>query len=128
MVAGKSDADPVETIMRWADELTQMTESGTWILDAAFPEELGIAYEWQPALFIFALGHFISGGKVPAELKKLPASDLALLREALMGSSWRPLLVPLSLKRAKASPSPSHSPSKGKGSGVKKSVRSKPRR
>lgn len=128
MVAGKSDADPFETIMRWADELTQMTESGTWILDAAFPEELGIADEWQPALFLSALGHFISGGKVPAELKKLSVSDLAILREALMGSSWRPLLVPLSLKGAKASPSPSHSPSKGKGSGVIKSVRSKPRR
>jgi len=128
MVARKSDADPIETIMRWADELTQMTESGTWILDAAFPEELGISDEEQPALFLSALSHFISGCKVPVELKTLLASDLALLRKLFIRSSWRPLLGPPSIKRAKVSPSPSLSPSKRESAGVKKSVNSKPRR
>jgi len=126
MVARKSDADPIGTIMRWADELTQMTETGTWILDAAFPEELGISDEEQPALFLSALSHFISGCKVPVELKTLSASDLALLRKVFIRSSWRPLLGPPSIKRSKVSPS--LSPSKRESTGVKKSVNSKPRR
>jgi|GEM_PF-185419 len=127
MVAGKSDADPVETIMRWADELTQMTESVAWILDAAFPEELGFADEEQSTLFLSALSHFIGGGKVPAELKNLSASDLALLREALIRSSWRPLLSPLELKRGKVSPAPSHSRSKSADRGAKKAKAQRPR-
>ena len=102
MVSVKSDADPLETILRWAEELTHMTESGTWILDAGFPEELGIANEEQPSLFLAALSHFIAGGKAAAELKSLSVSDLALLRETFARSSWRALLPPL---RGKTIPS-----------------------
>jgi hypothetical protein len=104
MVSRKSDGDSLETIMRWAEELMQLTESGTWFLDAGFPEELGIAEEEQPGLFLSALSHFISGGKAAADLKRLSASDLALLRETFARSSWRSLLHPLQGK---------NSPSKG---------------
>lgn len=120
MVAGKSDAAPIETIMRWANELTQMTESGTWILDAAFPDELDIPYEEQPGLFLTALNHFISGGKVPPELKMLSASNLGVLHKAFLLSSWRQLLLPLSLKRDKVSPSPSPSRAKRVASDLEK--------
>ena len=107
MVSRKSDGDSLETIMRWAEELMQLTESGTWFLDAGFPEELGIAEEEQPVLFLSALSHFISGGKAAAELRRLSTSDLALLREAFARSSWRSLLHPLQGKHEKSSPSAS---------------------
>ena len=115
MVSRKSDGDSLETIMRWAEELMQLTESGTWILDAGFPEELGIAEEDQPVLFLSALSHFITRGKAPAELKRLSAKDLALLRETFARSSWSSLLLPLQGK---------NSPSKGS-SKVKKTAGSK---
>lgn len=98
MVSRKSDGNSLQMILRWADELMQMTESGTWILDAGFPEELGIPEEEQPVIFHSALNFFIGGGKVPTELKKLSASDLALLRESFVNSSWRSLLLPLQRK------------------------------
>jgi hypothetical protein len=100
MVSRKSDGDSLETIMRWAEELMQVTESGTWILDAGFPEELGIAEEEQPVLFLTALNHFVSGGKASAELKRLSASDLTLLRETFDCSSWSSLLLPLQGKNS----------------------------
>jgi hypothetical protein len=115
MVSRKSDGDSLETIMRWAEELMQLTESGTWILDAGFPEELGIAEEEQPVLFLTALNHFIRGGKAVAELKRLSARDLALLKETFARSSWSSLLLPLQGK---------NSPSKGS-SRVKKTAGSK---
>jgi len=115
MVSLKSDGDSLETIRRWAEELMQLTESGTWILDAGFPEELGIAEEEQPVLFLTALNHFIRGGKAVAELKRLSARDLALLKETFARSSWSSLLLPLQGKNP---------PSKGS-SKVKKTAGSK---
>lgn len=85
---------PVETVLRWAEELGAETDGGIAILDAGFPESVEIAEEDQPDLFMAALRHFIEGGKkVPAALRALPPAQLKQLREAFAASSLRVLVV-----------------------------------
>ncbi len=85
---------PVETILRWAEELMDATDEGTAILDAVFPEVLDIAPEDQPELFLAALRHFVSGSKKPApSLRPLAAAGLKEVRAALAASSLRILVA-----------------------------------
>ena len=93
MVRRKIPGDPLDAILRWSEELIQVSESGVWILDAAFPEELELDEEAQPGIYLIALEYFIRGGKIPKELKKLSNVDLTLLRESFLRSSWRVLLA-----------------------------------
>jgi len=75
-------------VLRWSEELGEQTDYGIAILDAGFPEELGIEIEDQPDLFIGALRHFISGGKkVPPALRSLSAAEVKQLRSAFEASS-----------------------------------------
>ena len=53
------DEPPLETILRWAEELLEETYYGVAILDAVFPEALEIDLEEQPAILIAALRRFI---------------------------------------------------------------------
>lgn len=92
MVEQKIPGDPLETILRWAEELLQVNESGVWILDANFPEELEIDDEEQPGIFLSAIRYFISAGKIPKELKKLSKKDLLTLRESFLRSSLKLLI------------------------------------
>ncbi|MEO6052742.1 MAG: hypothetical protein ABIP97_01900 [Chthoniobacterales bacterium] len=78
--------DPVETIVRWAGELLEISDEGTAILDARFPEMLDIPIEEQPDIFLAALRHFIKGGKVPTGLSTAARSTLhAVLVESSLG-------------------------------------------
>jgi hypothetical protein len=99
-IAQRHDGDPIGTILRWAEELTQLTESGTWILDARFPRDLEYDEEDQPALFLAALSFFLKGGKAPKELHGMSAGELKALRDAFATSSWRALLAPPPKRRA----------------------------
>jgi hypothetical protein len=82
------ETKPVETILRWAEELAEASDFGVAILDAYFPDGIKVPSERQPALFLAALRHFLEGGKkVPAALRALPASQLKRLRAALAESS-----------------------------------------
>ena len=92
MMAQKIPTDPLDTLLRWAAELMQVTESGVWILDASFPEELDIVEEAQPGIYLSALQYLLRGGKVPKELKSLSNEDLHLLKESFVNSSWKVLL------------------------------------
>ena len=47
LVSQRYPGAPIDTIMRWAEELSETSDSGTWILDAEFPEELAIPMEKQ---------------------------------------------------------------------------------
>ncbi len=80
---------PIETVLRWAEELGEATDFGTAILDACFPEEFEIASEEQPDLFIAALRHFLSGGKKPPALT---AAQVKQLRAVFAASSLRVLV------------------------------------
>lgn len=85
---------PVETVLRWAEELGETSDFGTAILDACFPETLEIASEEQPELFTAALRHFMEGKKkVPAALSALSAAELEELRAVFAESSLRVLVV-----------------------------------
>lgn len=39
MVAARFPGDPVTTVLAWAEELSESSEAGTWILDAKYPAE-----------------------------------------------------------------------------------------
>lgn len=83
--------EPVDTIMRWAEELSEASEMGTSILDAEFPEGTEIAEEAQAEMFFGALRCFLSG-EDPAEKLKISKEDAEALREALEESSLRALV------------------------------------
>ena len=93
MVGKRFPGKAMETVLRWADELIQFTESGIWILDARFPEEIGMDEEEKPLLYLTALKHFLTGGTVPKSLKPLGKKNLELLRRSFLKSSWRVLLA-----------------------------------
>ncbi|MEI6323351.1 MAG: hypothetical protein WCP60_09635 [bacterium] len=93
MVGKRFPGDPVDTVLRWAGELIQFADSGIWILDAQFPEEIETDEEDKPLLYLTALAHFMTGGTIPKELKPLGKKNLALLRQSFQKSSWRVLLA-----------------------------------
>jgi len=85
---------PAETVLRWAAELTELSEFGIAILDANFPETLEIAIKRQPEIFMAALRHFLAGGKkVPAALRALSAAEVKQLRAVFAASSLRAVVV-----------------------------------
>lgn len=85
---------PVDTVMRWAEELTEVSEEGCAIVDAVFPEVLDIAPEDQSELFTASLRHFLLGQKkVPAALKPLGAEGLKDVRAAFAASCLRVLVA-----------------------------------
>jgi len=88
LVAKRHGKKPGETVMRWAEELTEASEEGTWILDAAFPGNLGVPEDEQPVVFLAALQYFVCGGKAP-----LPEKTLKAIREAFARSSLRALVA-----------------------------------
>jgi len=91
MVRQRYPGDSLETVLRWAEELSGMSVQGTWILDAQFPAGTEVDVEQECELFLSALCYFIKGGKIPTALKK-SAAILPVLRKAFECSSWRTLL------------------------------------
>jgi hypothetical protein len=87
------DADPAETVLRWAEELAEVSEFGMAILDARFPESWHCPVERQFELFIPAMRHFVKGGKrVPMALRALSAAKLKQLHAAFAASTLRVLV------------------------------------
>jgi hypothetical protein len=71
----------VAVVLRWVEELTEMSDEGVTILDASFPESLEIESDAQPKVFLAAFGHFMKRGKkLPRVLRDLPAVDFKQLR------------------------------------------------
>lgn len=86
-----TEAPPIETILRWAEELLEETYSGVAILDAVFPEELEIDAEEQPAIFLAAFHRFIEpAAKLPKGLSK---KILSSIQNTFGKSSLRVLLA-----------------------------------
>ncbi len=81
MVAQRFPGMPAETILRWAGELAESSESGTWLLDAEFPGE-------PPEVVLAALRHLLGAGAAT-----LSARQLKTLRTGFAGSSLRALLT-----------------------------------
>ena len=83
LVAQRFPGAAVETILRWAEELSNVSKVETWILDAEFPPEIAVANGKRLELFLAALRHFLEGAEASAPVRKLSSSDLALIRASL---------------------------------------------
>ena len=91
MVGLRYGGAPFDMILQWAEELMQVTESGTWMIDAEFPDETGIVQDDQPEVFLEALRYFLNAENPPANIS---SGDLEVLRKAFERSSWRALVKP----------------------------------
>jgi hypothetical protein len=85
LVAGRFPGDPVTTVLNWAEELSESSEAGTWILDAKYPEEDEDEGSEAPLdRFLATLTRCLKG-----EVKATDAGR----REALAQSSLRALVA-----------------------------------
>jgi hypothetical protein len=85
---------PRATILRWFEELMEVSDIGVAILDASFPEALEVEIESQPELFVSAFRHFLQRDKkLPAALRDLPAADIKTLRTIFAESTLGLLTV-----------------------------------
>ncbi len=85
LVAGRFPGDPVRTVLAWAEELSESSDSGTWILDAEYPaEEVDQGSEAPLDRFLGTLERCLKGEAEPTD---------AARREALAQSSLRALVA-----------------------------------
>jgi hypothetical protein len=79
---------PVAVVLRWAEELMEMSDTGVTILDASFPETLEVESEAQPDLFLAAFRYFFKRDKqLPPVMRGLTARDVNELRGAFAESA-----------------------------------------
>ncbi len=81
LVRQRFPGDPVQTILRWSEELCEEHEDGVALLDAEFPGT-------DAGQLLAALRHFLRGGPAPA-----PPAGMKRLRRACVASSLRALLA-----------------------------------
>lgn len=87
------DEAPAATVLRWVEELTEVSDEGVTILDASFPETLEVESEAQPELFLSAFRYFLKRDKkLPQAMRGLTAADVTELR-AVFAQSTLGLLV-----------------------------------
>ncbi len=84
----------VDTVMRWAEELSEMSHLGTWILDAEFPVEVSVPKAKQPEIYFAALRYFLEGKDGATKLAKtsFSAEDIAHFRASFARSTLRSLV------------------------------------
>jgi hypothetical protein len=79
---------PAAVVLRWAEELMEMSEAGVTILDASFPEALEVEPESQPDLFLAAFGYFLKrDNKLPQVMRNLTTQEVNDLRGAFAEST-----------------------------------------
>jgi hypothetical protein len=87
-------ASPVATVLRWAEELMEVSDEGVTILDASFPQTLEVEPESQPDLFLSAFRYFLKRDKtLPPVMRDLPAAEVKELRAAFAGSALGLVMV-----------------------------------
>jgi hypothetical protein len=85
LVAGRFPGDPVTTVLGWAEELSESSDAGTWILDAEYPAaEEHEGCEAPLDRFLGTLERCLQGKIDPADTAR---------REALARSSLRALVA-----------------------------------
>ncbi len=85
LVAGRFPGDPVTTVLGWAEELSESSDAGTWILDAEYPDEEEDEGSEAP------LDRFL--GTLERCLRGEAGATDAARREALAQSSLRALVA-----------------------------------
>jgi hypothetical protein len=91
LIATRFPGDPIEHVLRWAEELTSMTDQGTWMLDAAFPDGVAVGEEEQGEAFVAALRKLLQP-KARSRTARISAPDLKRFRAVLQNSSLRALV------------------------------------
>jgi hypothetical protein len=82
------DDAPAARVVRWVEELLEVTDEGPAVLDASFPQTLDVDEDARPGLFLAAFRHFLKPEKkLPPALRDLAAADVKELRSAFEGSS-----------------------------------------
>lgn len=85
---------PLAVVLRWAEELTEVSDEGVAILDASLPQTLEIESEAQPDLFLSAFGYFMKRDKkLPPVMRDLSAADVKKLRAVFAESALGLLTV-----------------------------------
>jgi hypothetical protein len=85
LVAARFPGNPVDTVLAWAEELSESSEEGTWILDAKYPDEEADEGREAPLdRFLGTLARCLKG--------EAGATDTSR-REALAQSSLRALVA-----------------------------------
>lgn len=80
--------NPSGVVLGWIEELTELSELGVSILDAAFPETLEVEREKQPELFLSAFAWFMNREKkLPAVMRDLSTAEIRRLRAAFEEST-----------------------------------------
>ena len=86
--------EPADIVMRWVEELADVSDDGVSILDAVFPATVAVEFDAQPDVFVAAFRFFLTRDKVrPAALRNLSAADLKALRAAFAESTLNLLTV-----------------------------------
>jgi hypothetical protein len=79
---------PVDVVLRWVEELMEMSDGGVTILDASFPETVEVGSDAQPDLFLAAFRHFLRRDKkLPPIMGDLSAKEVKELRTAFAESA-----------------------------------------
>ncbi len=85
---------PVDIVLRWGQELAEVSEEGVTILDALFPETVEVEAEARSDLFVSAFGYFMKRGKkLPPVMRDLEAMDIKALRAAFAASTLGALTI-----------------------------------
>jgi hypothetical protein len=78
---------PLDTVLRWVEELTEVSDEGVTILDASFPQTLEVENEAGRDLFLAAFRYFMKRDKkLPSVLRDLTAADVKELRAVFAAS------------------------------------------
>ena len=84
---------PLDVVLRWAAELTEVSDQGVTVLDASFPETLEVEGDARLELFLSAFRHFLKRDKKPPPaMRDLSAADVKELR-AVFAESTLGLLI-----------------------------------
>jgi hypothetical protein len=79
---------PVAVVLRWVEELMEMSDAGVTILDASFPETPEVESDAQPDLFLTAFRYFLKRDKkLPPIMRDLTAKDVNELRATFAESA-----------------------------------------
>ncbi len=84
----------MDIVLRWVEELTEVSDEGVRILDAVFPQTLEVECEAQPELFLSAFRHFMKHDKkLPKVMGDLSAAEVRKLRGVFAESALSLLTV-----------------------------------
>jgi hypothetical protein len=85
---------PLDIVLQWVAELTEVSDDGLCILDAWFPDTVAADGQASAELFLSAFRYFVTRAKKrPPAMRGLSAADVEKLRAAFAGSALGVLTI-----------------------------------